>query len=706
MAGKMSDYRCPQPWDDTKYGGDVYRLGWVKEAIQEGTNYLKLQRAYTMIDKAIDVIGGFDDDPIPKALSDVSTNRLRRQAREVVATLSNLRPIFGYGTENELFQASADTLNKLTMAWWQQTRADRRFKAALQWAAISTGYLSPVWEKSMWVNGRGDIDLKVYGARDILPIQIGRDHNMQKAYAIIICNEVPIVQAHQMYPQFADRLKPDRETPSWYSGMLGRIKNRVRAAYPRHLLDILGGVKEDSSPSGPTVDLYNIYILDPTINRSNHRVWMGKPGTTWHYEVPYIGEELKVVGLQGVSTRMAVEEDCQLYPLRRLMVTTKDSILYDDTSPWWHGMVPILKFCLDEWPDQFLGYSIIHDAYYLQKAINNNMRAYQDYVNKCLRPNIKYPPEGVAKSHINRFDPRVPGQKIPVNMAMGEDIMYDTLPALPVDVLAFDTMMKNEIDHLMAIPDMKALARANQVPSQETFEKLQEIAGPVIQDISRGMEESFIHMGEMVKGLIYQFYRAQRKVSLLGKDGVTEEDFVFEPKMLIPTSMREGEPTEIFPKFAMPGNIEKARRVMHSCMFKITAGSLHQITQTQRKLFLMQFWRDQRFPIDPQTVAEAFDFPNFGELPGSPHTIMDRWKIWTKLQTQVQIETQQAIAQAQMAMQAQMGPPPGAEQPGGGGQPGGQPGPSSSHEGRKPTAEKPPHIVNKDQGSRQTVSES
>jgi hypothetical protein len=694
----MSDYRCPQPWSDR--GGETDRLGWVREAIQEGTNYLKLQRAYTSIDKAIDIMAGLDEDPIPKALSDIKVPRIRRQARELTSTLANLRPIFTFKTDNELFRVQTDILSKLTMSWWQQTRAARKFKAALQWSCYSTGYLSPTWEKSFWRSGKGDIDLKSYGPRDVLPIQMGRDHNLQKAYAVVICNEVPLHQAVTMFPNFTDRIKPDRTTPSWYSGMLGKVRQRTRAAFPRHLLDILGAPKEDASPSGPTVDLYNIYIMDNTMNLSDRPRTMGKTGTSWNYNVPYYGMDVPDTSLDAPlgATKKAGEEDCLLYPLRRLLTCTNDCILYDDTSFWWHGMVPIVKFVLDEWPDQYLGYSLIHDSYTIEKALNNNLRGYQDYVNKCLRPNLKYPPEGIAKGLIDRYDPRIPGQKIPVNTQMGMDITIEQMPPIPVNTVEFHELLKKEMDHVMAIPDMKELARANQIPSQETFEKLQEIAGPVVQDMSMGMEDSFIQLGEMVKGLIHQFYRGPRKVSLLGKDGVTEEDFQFDPQELIPTSLQEAAIPESPTKFLMPDNLERARRYMNMCTFQITPGSLHQITQTQRKMFLLQFWRDGRFPMDPQTVAEGFDMPNFGEIPGNNRTIFDRWKSWKEIETKMNIQVAMAQGQAQMQMQAQMGAPPGG--------PGGPPPEGERSEGRPPSAQKPPHFEQKDGGTRQTVSES
>jgi len=704
---RLSDYKCPLPWDE-KYGADVYRLGWVKEAIQEGTNYLKLQRAYPMLDKAIDIISGYEEDPVPKSLSDVKSNRLKMHVREIVATLSNLRPIFSFKSENELFQTSVDHLNKTTVAWWKTTRAARKFRAALQWATVSTGYLSPVWERNFWPNGKGDIDLKPYGPRDVLPVQIGRDHNIQDAYAIVICNEVPINKAREMYPQFADLMKPDRETPSWYSGMLGRIRNKARSTYPRHLLDIIGGQKEDSTPSGPTIDIYNIYIKDQSVNMANRMISMGKPGTTWHYQVPFMGQDIKTNSIAGADTRKATEDDCRMFPLRRLIVATQHAILYDDTSFWWHGMVPLIQLRLDDWVDQFLGYSLIHDAYPLSRAMNDNLRGYQDYLSKCLRPNLKYAPEGVAKSHINRYDPRVSGQKIPVNMAMGEDIVYEDPPKLTASPIEMHNLLKAEMADIMATPSMKDLARANQVPSQETFEKLQEIAGPIVQDMSGGMEEALIPLGEMVKGLIHQFYRAPRKISMMGKDGVTEEDFKFEPHMLIPSEFREGQLPEVYPKFDIPDNLERARRVMGGSLFNVVPGSLHQITQTQRKLFLMQFWRDQRFPIDPQTVAEAFDFTNFGELPGSPHTIFDRWQVWKKIENDMNIQLMLQQEKAKMELMAQMQPQadPNADPNAAGGEAGGQPGKAAPGEGRKPSADKPPHIEQKDGGTRQTVSES
>ena len=675
--------------------------------LQQGNNYLKMQRAYPMLDKALDVIGGIEDEPIPQSLSDIYTNRLKRQAREVVATISNMKPIWTYKSDNPLFMDAGINLNKIGTAWWQQTFADQKVKKALQWSMISTGYVMPIWSKDYWCFGRGDIDLQIYGPRDVLPIGMGRDHDLQNCYAVIICTEVPVSTAFAMYPDFADKLKVTRNTPSWYNGMMSKMR-KITSKVP-HLLDIVGAQKEDSSPSGPTIDIYHVYINDTTINRTGKPLRMGKIGTSWDYEVPFLGESI-VRDVGGVPiVREARKEDCRLYPLRRLIVATDTAILDDNSSPWWHGKVPLAKFTIDEWPDQFLGYSVINDAYTIQKAMNQNLRGFQDRVAKILRPDVTYDPEGRAKSQMQHYDPRVPGQRIPINAAMGDGVGFLEMPEMDMQaLLAYHETLKQEMDHLMAIPDMRELARANQVPAQDTLEKLMEIAGPVVQDMSRTLEHSMQELGEMVKTLIYQFYPPQRSVSLLGASGITYENFEFDKNSIIPVGYKN-QVDEPGPTWLLTDNLERARQARNGCIFHIMPGSLHQITQTQYKMFLLQFWRDGRFPIDPQTVAEGFNMTNFGNLPNNPITILERWKEWQEIMLKFQIKQQAELTLAQVAIQQQMAMAQlgnEIDQLGGA-----IAGAASEHqqEGRPPSGSKPPHQeVKKDEAGapRPVVSES
>jgi hypothetical protein len=228
----------------------------------------------------------------------------------------------------------------------------------------------------------------------------------------------------------------------------------------------------------------------------------------------------------------------------------------------------------------------------------------------------------------------------------------------------------------------------------------------MVTDISRGMERSLRDLGEMVKCLFFEFYTEVRKVKVMGASGLEEKDYVFDPQSMIPESLRRTQ----YINEVIPQNLARAKAAMNNFVFHITPNSLHQIQQMTRKLLYLQLWRDGRFPIDPETVAEALDIPNFGSLPGDSTDVLERWDAWNQKQLESQMKAQAAVAQFQLQMQAeaqaaglqgvadqavgQAGPSPN-------GKPNGQ-----AHEGRPPSGSKPPHIAMKDGGMRSSVEES
>lgn len=722
---------------------ETTKIGWMKEALQDGRTFLKQQRAYVDISQSIDLIAGLSDKPVPDTLSNLSVNFTKRQAREMVATLSNLKPLWGYTTKNESFDLQSYILNHIVFHWWHATFADRDIRQALQWALCGQGYISPIWKPDFWPDGSGDIQLYAYGPMSVIPVQLPADGDLQEAYAIIIHIEVPLAQAHRMFPQYQDWIKADRSQSSLFS-------RRLRSAAPRFLSPVTNMLnkdreKEDTVTSGPVCDIYNIYIMDQSINQTLQPVQMGKPGTSWHYEVPYLGQSLE-------DGRKAGPDDCKLYPLRRLMVCSNSHVLEDTTSPWWHGKVPIVKLAVDDWPWEFLGYSVIRDVRSIQDSINRALRGADDWIQKMVRPDVEYDETRVSEAYMNRFDPRMPGNKVPkrygqeaIRFIPGPDI---NLPGVGAHV----QMLREMLDHMLAIRDMSNLAKAAQIPSAESMDRILEMAGPVVTDISRGLERSLRDVGEMVKALIFQFKSVVQRVKILGTNGFLPEDFIplskqeaiisqltnsgalqlgeqasfltFNPNQLVPTKLAQ--PARSLMRL-LPTNLRQMINAKDGCVFHITPGSLHQITQMQEKLMYVQLWRDQRFPIDPQTIAERVGVDNFGNLPGDPVTILERWQSWNKVQIQQQLEAQVAMAQAQMAVQAQAmqmqaeaqasGIASGAMAAQGGGATttGAGGGPQGNlavltggkgKEGRPPSGEQPPHIVQKDGGTRSTIAES
>jgi hypothetical protein len=690
----MSDYRAPAPYDkDGNVQSPDAILGWLREAHTEGENFIRGQRAYADLDAAYDIIAGpGSDEKLPKSLSRVYVNRLKRQIQENVAVESNLRPLWGYKTDNEdVFGSQSHILNKLMNGWWLDTFADRSIRSVNQYSyALGTGYLSPIWEKDFWTYGRGDVKLEVLGPRDVLPIQLPKDGNLQKAYAVMIRVEVPIAMAHAMYPTFADQIKPTRSQPTWARRLSKKIQRFFSPA-----LNVGGRQSNDQEVNCPSVDLYYTYILDQTLNGTNQVIPMGKPGTSWYYEVPYIGMDIEVgKDANGAPIyRKATAEDARMFPLRRLLISADNNVLLnpepsEQTSPWWHASVPLVKFTNDDWPWEYLGFSPVRDGGSIQESINRLKRVVDDSANCKLRPPLAIDENGMAESDQVRLDTRQPNQRIRVNMAMGDPVK----PLLPheyytvgADIWKHIESLENDLDYVMASRDMSALARARQLPSADTLEKFFEAMGPIVQDRSRNAEKSLRELGEMVKCLFFQFYTSRRIIQQLGEDGIVAETFDYNPNSLIPAPLPDEKPWQ---------HMARIRHHCNSFHFHVTPNSLHQITQMSRQLILLQLQKTG-FPLDPWTIGKAFDLPDLGPEPKGTKNIIERYVAWTRmrgeLQTEMAAEAQAALAEAQGQQQmkqaaANLVPERGP--------------------GRPSTGAAAPQLKVKDSGTRTTIQES
>jgi hypothetical protein len=712
-----NDYICPRA-----AAPDAEKITFVEKVVAEGESFLQQQSPYGDIQKSLDIMRGKTDEKIPEKLSKVSSNRLKRQVREIVASMANLRPMWGYKSDNPRYEEQAQVLNRLILGWWHHTFADRKIREALQYAAVcGTGYLSPRWEKDfMGIAGRGDIELDVLAYDQVIPYQLPHDNDLQKAYAVAIKRPTPINVARAMYPEFADLLQPDRARPRGMKKGLSKVQRFLSPVLTRFGL---GGVTNERETNFPEVDVINLYVRDTSINTSGHRQPMGMPGTSWYYEVPSLGDEVptgeRVPSPDGAIdpatggplmlslSRPATYEDCRLYPNLRLITCTSTCVLYDGPSYWWHGKVPVVQFRLDDWPWDFLGSSVVKDGIALQESNTSLLRAIDDAANARLRPPMRYDENSVSQSLMTRFDPRQGGQTIGVNMAMGNPI-EPVLPAEFYDVpdWLLQHVKDNEarIDYLMGVQDMTALAKARQTPAADTVEKIQEMAGPLLTDMSRNMERSLRDLGDMVKAHFFQFYHTSRRIQLLGADGVLEEDFYFEPGDMVPSHL-PGEDATAGPSRA--NLMERARYHQSNFIFHITPGSMHEITQMSRKMFYMQLSRNG-FPLSPWTQGDVYNIPNMGQPPEDAKNEIDKFFAYQKMTAEFQLKMQLEAAQIQQAAMAAMAPPQmiagAAAHQGGVPGDGGNPGP-----GRKPSGQTPPHqeIRNNPDGSqRVTTSES
>lgn len=687
-TNEMEQFVCP-----AREAGDGEKAGWVKRMIEEGGRFVTSQPGWKEIGRIREILEG---TPMraPDGVEVPFVNFLQRNAREIVATLTNLNPRWGYTTDNPEWQAHADVLNKCFRGWWSSTFADRKIKGALQHALVASGYIMVRWNPRYWSPDRGDIELVPLAAEDVMVVMPSRDGDLQKAYAILIREEVPIAEAWNRFPEHRHRIKPSRSHASWIRRP-GTGLQRVLSPFFAALGRTGSGVRKETVY--PTVDLWHIYVQDYSLNTTGKPVQMGEPGSNWSYEVPSLGIDIPSGQFDSSGRplyRRATQEDARLYPGRRRIIATEDCVLSDDTSPWWHGRVPLVRFDLHRWIWSWFGSSLISNGLGIQKAYNDLLGAVVTSAAVRIDPPMGYDDQVHSRTFMQRINLRKPGERVAVDFSNGESIrplippQYYDLPPWIEQLLE---KMPELINHQMGVMDMTPLMKAAQIPGDDTIEKLLQVNGPLITDYAREMERCLYEMGMLIRDLFFQFYDARRRIQILGPDGLTMEDFDYEPGSMIPARMA-GEASDRPSAFS---RVERARRHAQNFFFHITPNSSYAITDMSRQLMYLQLWRDQRYPIDPQTVAEAINLPNFGKA--FEGTVIERWQQWNQMMMETQMQMQ-AEAQ-QMQMQAQAAASPLAAMFGGG---------ASGPVGRPPSGSEPPRIrqVMDANGPRTVVSES
>lgn len=718
-------YRVPAPVTPTLRGLPTLSreerdlLQWLNQREQEGMSYLATQPAWSDIQRSKDILFGQAPYFTHPKLSRTQINQAKHDVSEMVATYADLRFTADYSTKNKEYEQTKDVLNNLYVDLMLDTDLDRTIKEVLQEASCSTGYLSPVWRKPyMNVGGEPGIEFDVYPADKVMPIQPGDDAKMQTCYGVHAIKETPIARAHAMYPEYQDKIFPDRETPTF----MRRVIKRVRRAGSM-VLAFFGrdGRVTDGTRTYPTVDIRHTYVKDLSINLSGREVAMGGiPGThSWAYRVPSYHEINEITGgrnIKQVPTQYKVEggvqvatkwrditrEECLLYPRGRYIVSTRTCILEDGPNPYWHGRFPFIPFKLDPWPGLWLGFGLVPQVADIYEAANKLVRQVEDSGNARLNPPFSYDEDVVTDGLAQKVNPRIPGQRWKENRRLGTGVTFPfgfEYYNVPEFIPKFIDFLYSKGREMLGLADVQAFARARQMPAADTTEKLLEMIGPLVKDRAREIESSIKELGHQVMSHFFQFYTLGRRLRILGVDGVTPQDLDFEPASLVPGSYS---PEEYF---------QKAQKFMMNFAFNVTPGSLHNITSMTRNMLLLQLHRAGILPLDKWTAAEMFGVSNYGMPPVGATTVSARYRAQ-------QMEDIEFAAKLREAVQPQQqdgagGLPPEIQQRimellgvKGGGSNGGGSGGAPAQVGRPPSGQSPPQLIQKDGGTRSVISES
>ena len=674
-------------------------LGWLRKQASYGLTIWKQEKAFNEIDQSIRFVNG-DQFPIRTKAADKSCdNRLRKILQETVSTLTDVRPIWNYETGDEQYKKQAEILNKLARGWWKNTYADRRLQSTLTWSCVGgSGFASLTFDKDL--PGGGDLVLTPYDPRDVIPIDPTFSDSIQDWRGIILRQRLPQDTIKKMYPLKANKIVGSKG--SWFGPPIREGGGLFSVA--TSMWDNLTKGPAKGFGELPGVDLMRVYLKDDSLNLSDKPIVVGDPTQGESYEVPPLAS-LKLDG-----TVVTVNE-ARLYPRGRFIVCTPDAILYDGPNPHWHGLFPVVRFTLDPLPWSILGAAIIGDLVPMQNNLNESLRGWADGVAQWIRRGVKADKRSISKAALDEIDTRKGGLKVHFNPAQGEGITFLEGPAPAV----LDSYMKNieylkgEMDELSGMKNINQLAALATAPETETIDKYMDVLSPVLRLRARSIEVSLSELAEMLKVGFFQYYTAKRRLQILGRDGLSLEDFDYDPGSMVPNG---------------PGTREERLSTHHkNFTFSIAPNSFLNVSHTTQKMLMLQLLRANL--MDPWTVWDSFDIQGIGPLPAEtvPERIVvakrvgllegptpemvsaQQQMMLTQIQAQLQQIGQQMFAQGGPQGMAGGAPPPGGQPPPPPTGPQGNNG-VGPQGGRPPSAAVPPHFETRDGGSRQIVAES
>ncbi len=525
---------------DPKYLDAV--SSWLQEAIQEGDLTNESDPNYEHIGSGMayssgDQLPPQDNATLPQYLQQVQIDMCTKAMRAHVSSLTDLKPVAGWRSENPKYQFHAHLLNRLIVTWWISQMADTQLADAVKYSwATGTGDAELAWDPTL--PGGGNHVLIARDCRDTLPIRPGRHRNPQQWKGLVLRDVWTVSAMRDKYPLYASQIHEAN------GGVLATIRgwffsNKPKLQSPADPFASAFGQPRKSGPPRPgECVLYRAFIDDRTRNSTGRPIVMGDPGTNWAY------------------TAMPGE---LLYPNKRLVCRINDNlVVYDGPSPYWHGKYPIARLMLWSLPWFFLGISQLRTLKPLQNAINDSIQQHRLGIRRWNEPATVMNTQAVGANFIKLFDIRKPGQKLnAVGTATRLDDVVKTLEGPNPQVMAMNFQMyqelKKDFESLSGTANLTELMTLRQMPGADTIEKYFEALTPEIRDEGRQIETFIREISPQLLYNTFQFMDSPRRIHLLGEAGLALEDFDLDPDIMVPASPRMIPDPNVPPEMLLPG---------------------------------------------------------------------------------------------------------------------------------------------------------
>lgn len=497
---------------------------WRDALLRQGESELRDCAAFQEAQRVIDYLAGNWWNPNrPGYRSRFFDNHLADVRRETIASLTDIRPNLDISSKVEAYKDQDTALSHYCRHLWDDEDLDLEVAAWIDHALFGTGFLKQSAQEP------GDFSFTTHGLDQVIPVLVN-GNDLQTAAAVIY--KLPKSLAY-FIEKFGKEKCAGLERQSMpLSRNLGMDRyarpdsipeytwNAMNPSMRRRMALRNGPVRESggSLTPFPVLELQEITVDDWSVNEFGHDVLVKHPDLdvdehNYHYIVP---------------------PGCRLFPRKRLVVFAGDRVMYDGPAPHWHGLYPFTMLQLNPCVWQPGGISKYHDLIPLNQSLNRIGVGVEESVIRALAGTWVAVRGKIAQDVWDQFQPGKPGQKLMLNPLANpaSDIMEKMAPPLPPQVEMWSRYLLEALRRRAGVLDVMGISRKNQVPGGDTIAEMQDaMSGPYRLE-GRYVESGLKRAAKQLVSNIIQFTTSDKRLRVLGADGLTWSDFVYEVRRM------------------------------------------------------------------------------------------------------------------------------------------------------------------------------
>ena len=516
--------------------------GWLESVREEGFRTARLSEEFDNITRYQEFISGNHWNKRRASYkSKFSVNKVGKARIDLLAYLTDSRPSIGVSGNSKTVDEQAEMISSVMAHEWVAEDIDLDLISVTD---IAMGAGTAFWK--MGAGTPGLTRITPYGPDGVFPIQPG--WHIQESTAVLNRTFKPLNYARQKFPMHAAGIDREATTPQISGGFsYGPPSNIPQTTWNRMSsgMQRLVGIPMSQIHGQSifkSVEWQEVYVDDTSRNESLRDVIMRDP----------------YLPLDKHNWWYVVQPGQRLYPRKRLVVYAGKKMVYDGPSPFWHGLYPFACLRLNPVYWNFWGLSVYRDLIPMNVAMNEIMAGVLDTVKRALNQTVVARRGTVPDAAWAAFFPDMPGAKLMMNpnSQVGNDVRYIDPPLLPQYVL--DTLVKflgPEFDRMSGLVDIASLAGKMQVPGGDTIEQMRDTMQAPIRLYGRYIEAFLRDAGIQAVSNIIQFYSLGRRMRILGADGVTFNDFDFDPKTITPAEENKFDHWKQFNFTVSPGSV-------------------------------------------------------------------------------------------------------------------------------------------------------